>query len=268
MWELEKKFKKLKEFASKFERVVLAFSGGVDSATLAALCKYETEVLAVTFKTQVTPSRELNQALKLAKEIGLKHEVIELDILSPEFRRNPFERCYLCKKKMIEELLKIAERRGCDAVFEGTNYSDLEEYRPGYKAIKEFEKVYSPWVEFGFSKDEIRRIAEKLNLSVANSPSLSCIATRIPFGIEITEEVLKMIDEAENFVIDLCKVENVRVRNVNSLAIIEVPKGLEEKVFEKREKIVEKFKEIGFEAIFLDLEGYKSGKATLWNFLK
>ncbi|MEM0331702.1 MAG: ATP-dependent sacrificial sulfur transferase LarE [Archaeoglobaceae archaeon] len=162
----------------------------------------------------------------------------------------------------------MAERRGCDAVFEGTNYSDLEEYRPGYKAIKEFEKVYSPWVEFGFSKDEIRRIAEKLNLSVANSPSLSCLATRIPFGIEITEEVLKMIDEAENFVIDLCKVENVRVRNVNSLAIIEVPKGLEEKVFEKREKIVEKFKEIGFEAIFLDLEGYKSGKATLWNFLK
>lgn len=255
------KLQRMRGFLEGFKGVVIAFSGGVDSSTLAAVCKDAgLDVLAVTVVSQKSPSREIKDAAKIAMEIGVKHEFVNMDILTPEFRENTSERCYFCKKKVLSSLVSLAEERGYDAVFEGTNASDLEGHRPGYKAVKEMHGVYSPWAEFGITKKEIRMVAKSMGFSFYDKPSLACLASRIPSGVEIDERKLRMVDEAENLVIEIAGVRQVRVRNYDGVAVVEVVEEEIGKLLEKATKVRDRLKEIGFRSVLVDLEGYRTGK--------
>jgi|Deesub1362A_J573_1020465.scaffolds.fasta_scaffold21445_1 uncharacterized protein len=264
--ETEEKLEKLTEFIKGFrnEGVIVAFSGGVDSSTLAALtARTISRVIAVTANSPTTPMRELREARRIAKEIGIDHAFIEINELEDEnFVENTSERCFFCKKNLLEALLKFGKGRGYSIVFEGTNASELKGHRPGYKAIKSFKNVYSPWAEFGITKDEIREIAKEMGFSFYNKPSIACLASRIPFGISIDETRLKMVDEAENTVLEITGVTQVRVRNFDGTAVIEVEREGIKKFLNKTDEIAEKLKEIGFKRILLDLEGYRTGKLS------
>jgi len=259
--ETAEKLKRMKEFLDDFKSVVVAFSGGVDSSTLAAVCKDAgLKTLAVTVISQNSPTREIKDAKKIADEIGVKHEFINMDILTPEFRENTSERCYFCRRRVLSALVSLAESRGYEVVLEGTNASDLSGHRPGYRAVEEIDRVFSPWAKFGITKDEIRSIAKSMGFSFYDKPSLACLATRIPFGIEIDEQKMKMVDEAENSVIEIAGVRQVRVRNYDGVAVVEVGEDEINKLLEKATKVRDRLKEIGFKSILIDLDGYRTGK--------
>ncbi len=260
------KLEKLIDFIKTFrdKGVVVAFSGGVDSSTLAALTtRLLDRTIAVTAISPTTPKREIREAERIAKEIGIDHAFIEINELEdPNFVENTSERCFFCKRKLLEVLLSFANERGFSIVFEGTNASELEGHRPGYKAVKSFKNVYSPWAEFGITKDEIREIAKRMGFSFYNKPSIACLASRIPFGTPIDEQRLKMVDEAENTILEVMGIKQVRVRNLDGVAVIEVEKKDIEKIIKSYGTIVERLRTIGFKRVLLDLEGYATGKLS------
>ena len=263
---LDQKYEELRCFIAEKGKdgVVIAFSGGVDSATLAAVSHdvLGEKAVAVTAKSPTYPSKEIEEAESLAREIGIEHLTVGTDELSNEdFVRNPENRCYYCKKELLECLQDLAQKLEFKAVFEGTNISDLSGHRPGFTAIKKGENVFSPWVENEFTKEEIRALALKLTLSVHNKPALACLASRIPFGDRITAERLNRIEKAERLVKKICGVRQLRVRDHNGLARIEVERDERSMFFNAgiMDKIAEDLKRIGFKFVTLDLEGYRTG---------
>jgi len=263
---LDQKYEELRCFIAEKGKdgVVIAFSGGVDSATLAAVSHdvLGEKAVAVTAKSPTYPSKEIEEAESLAREIGIEHLTVGTDELSNEdFVRNPENRCYYCKKELLECLQDLAQKLEFKAVFEGTNISDLSGHRPGFTAIKEGENVFTPWVENKFTKEEIRALALKLRLSVHNKPALACLASRIPFGDRINAERLNRVEKAEQLVKKICGVRQLRVRDHNGLARIEVGRDERSIVFNAgiMDKIVEDLKRIGFKFVTLDLEGYRTG---------
>jgi uncharacterized protein len=266
----DKKLGELKRYIKEKGKngVVIAFSGGVDSSTLAAVSHsvLGEKVVAVTAESPTYTPEELEEAKNVAKEIGIKLYVVETDELSNEnFTKNPENRCYYCKKELLERLKKVANELGFKAVFEGTNFSDLNEHRPGFKAVQEIQDGYSPWADNRFTKEEIRAIAKKIGLSVQNKPPLACLASRIPYNERITAEKLKRIGKAEQTIKNLTGVLQLRVRDHNGLARIEVGKG-ERKLFSNvviLDKIAADLKAIGFRYVTIDLEGYRTGSMLL-----
>ena len=262
----DEKYRNLQNFIQEKGKhgVVLAFSGGVDSSTLAAICQrvLGAKAIAVTAKSPTYTAEELETAKKTAKEIGIKHRIVETDELSNEkYCENPENRCYYCKKELLQQLQKIAEKLGYRAVFEGTNFSDLREHRPGFEAVKEMKNVYSPWVETEFTKTEIRTLSKKLGLSIYDRLAQPCLATRIPYNERITKEKLTRVADAEKIIIEIPGVKELRVRDHKGLARIEVGKE-ERKLFFKDEcldKIAESLTKLGFKYATFDLEGYRSG---------
>jgi len=257
------KLEMIKEAIKARGSAVIAFSGGVDSATLAALA-FEAlgeKALALTVDSPLFPRQQLEAAVQTACEIGIQHEIIQLSQMDiPGFSANPVNRCYFCKKTLLESLLDFAGKMGYDAVLEGTNFSEIQgENRPGYRAVKETgEKVFSPFVEFNVTKEEIRKIASDLYLSAAHRPSAACLATRIPYGQAITAEALRKIEEAEEFLLSLC-FSQFRVRMHENLARIEITQDELEEAFRKREEISRHLKSLGFDYVTLDLDGFRSG---------
>jgi uncharacterized protein len=267
---LDAKFEALKHFIEEKGKdgVVIAFSGGVDSTTLAAVSHsiLRDRAVAVTAQSPTYTPEELEEAKKAAKEIGIRLIVVETDELSDEnFSKNPENRCYYCKKALLMRLRQVAEERGFKAVFEGTNFSDLTDHRPGFKAVKETENVYSPWVEAKFTKEEIRAVAKKLGLSVQNKPPLACLASRIPYYERVTAEKLNRIGKAEQTIRKITGAKQLRVRDHNGLARIEV--GRDERSLlcnvEVLDKIAGELKKLGFKYVTIDVEGYRTGSMLL-----
>lgn len=239
--------------------VIVSFSGGVDSSTLAFICnELLDDVIAVTVVSEVMPSYELEDAVRIAKEIGLRHQTIELEILShDEFARNTVDRCYFCKKMMVRKIKEFAREVGIDTIFDGTNASDLNEVRPGYRALVE-EGVCCPWVELGITKDEIVEIARRMGLSFYNKPPNTCLATRIPYNERITIERLKRIERAEEILRNV-GFGVLRVRDHGEIARIEVGRDERSKFFDVKvmDWIVEELTKLGYRYVTLDLHGYR-----------
>jgi uncharacterized protein len=263
---LSEKYERLKRFIEEKGKngVVIALSGGVDSSTLTAICYniLKEKAVAVTAKSLTYPPGEIDEAQMIARGIGIKHYIIETEELSNEdFVRNPENRCYYCKKELLDRLQRFVQRLGFKVIFEGTNFSDLSGHRPGFKAIKERENAFSPWVETGFTKEEIRTLAKELRLQVHDKPALACLASRIPFGERITMERLERIGKAEQFIRRVVGVRQLRVRDHNGLARIEVGGDERSLFFDVRviDKITDELKRLGFNFVTLDLEGYRTG---------
>ena len=247
--------------------VVVAFSGGLDSSTLVAVCHNQLgrRVVAVTARSPIHPPGMVETAAEIAQEIGVKHLVVETgELLDKNFVENRADRCYYCKKELLKELCNLAERLGFKAIFEGTNISELDGHRPGFKAVLETGNVFSPFVETGFTREDVRLLAKKLGLSTHNKPPEACLASRIPFGEPITEEKLLRVAEAERVVRRFTGVEHLRVRSHGDLARIEVGRDERKKMFDTKtlDKISEELRRLGFRFVTMDLEGYKTGGAN------
>jgi len=264
---LGEKIRRLEEFIAERGRwgVLIALSGGVDSSTLAALCRrvLGDRAVAATCVSPQYPAEEVEEAKRVAEEIGIRHVLIEVNVLEDEeFVKNSEDRCYYCKRAMIRGLKRLACEMGLKAVFEGTNISDLEGHRPGFRAILEEDGVYSPWVELGFTKMEVREVAKQMGLSVYDKPESACLASRIPFGQKITPERLRRIEAAEGVIKRLSGARQVRVRDHGELARIEVDRREMGKLLkvDLMDMIAEELKRLGFKYITLDLEGYRPSR--------
>jgi uncharacterized protein len=261
---LLEKIDTLSEYISLIGDISVAFSGGTDSAfLLSAASRFASgRVLAVTVKTPYIPERIISECREFCKDIGINHEIIKIPA-PEEIFFNPFDRCYICKKEMIGSILKYSESRGIKNVVEGSNLDDLSEYRPGFKAVKE-KGVLSPLADLFFSKNEIKDASKIWELSTWNKPSYTCSLTRFPYGEEINDEKLSMVEEAENYLYE-SGIKGVRVRTHGEIAIIEVPLSQHEMIIKENlaSSISSRIKEAGFQYVTLDLEGYKSGKMDI-----
>lgn len=263
---LHEKYKNLRPFIQEKGKdgAIIALSGGVDSSTLAAVC-YNVlgeSAVAVTAKSPTYPPEEMEEAKRITGEIGIKHYIVETDELSNKnFVRNPENRCYYCKKELLDRLHNFAHTLGFRAIFEGTNFSDLGGHRPGFKVVKERKNVFSPWAENGFTKEEIRTLSKKLGLLVYDKPASACLASRIPFGEQITKERLDRIGRAEQLIKKICGTRQLRVRDHNGLARIEVGRNERNLLFnvEIIGEITQGLKQLGFKFVTMDLEGYRPG---------
>jgi len=255
-----KKIQKVKEILSG-KKVVIAFSGGVDSSLAAFFAKkFANDAYTVTIKSEFISEDEVTDAKRVASELGIDWQVINLDILiDPKIKDNPPDRCYLCKKNIILTLQQIKKMENFDLIIDGTNADDLNEERPGLLALKESD-VRSPLAEAGFTKDEIRKFAKEFKLSSWKKPSMPCIATRFPHFHELKMKEIEMVQKAEKFIRSEYDINILRVRIEFLNARIEVGVDEIEKLLnlEVIKRISNTLKELGFNQVTLDLEGYKT----------
>ena len=260
---------KLDDLENWFEgknKVMIALSGGVDSALVAyaAYQKLGDSAIAVTADYKTLSVEELQTAKQICSEIGIKQLLLDYDELeNPEFIKNDSNRCFHCRLELGDHLIELAKKHNVKIIVDGTNLDDLGDYRPGIEALKQND-IKSPLVETNFSKSEIRDAAKSVGLSVFDKPSNSCLASRIPWGQRVTAERLTRIELGETIVKQLTNVKQVRVRDYDGSAKIEVDKDMIS-VFDSGilKQITEKLKMIGFSTVEIDQEGYKPGKINV-----
>ncbi|KAF0197202.1 MAG: hypothetical protein FD169_561 [Bacillota bacterium] len=240
--------------------VAVAFSGGVDSTLLAVLATKHLgdKAIAITVKSPYIPDWELLEAKEIAHKYGMRHYIIETGT-PMSIADNPPDRCYLCKKEVFAQIIACAREYGIEVVADGTNVDDLKDYRPGLRALSELA-VESPLKEVGMTKQDVRDLSEALGLPTWNKPAYACLLTRLPYGTPLELNALRMIEQAEVFMMAL-GYKAVRVRKFGDLAKIEVdtaslPSLLDMELFRQ---IVREFTSIGFKQVALDMSGYRTG---------
>jgi uncharacterized protein len=259
---LTEKRDRLVSILKGYGSLLVAYSGGVDSSFLVAMARnaLNKNIIAVTAASALHPQWETREAVDFAKSLGVEHLVIQSRIMQrDDFISNPKERCYLCKKYLIEDLLKIARTKDIKYVAHGANVDDLSDYRPGFAAAQEMG-IKAPLVDAGLTKSDIRRLSRQMNLTTWNKPPMACLASRIPYGTSITITTLKMIERAEQVLTDM-GLSGCRVRVHDKVARIEVDTEDIEKIIDPKARsvVVEKLRNIGFTHVAVDLEGYRSG---------
>lgn len=258
---IETKIKQLEEKIESLKSAVVSFSGGVDSAVLTFVAHkvLAANMVAVTGDSFSVPSRDLNSAVSFCKNRGIPHIIVKTDEFKDEtYRSNPENRCFYCKSALFDCLQKIAVEKAFKYIIEGTNASELTGHRPGHMASKSRANVATPFVDLGFTKEDIREIAKYLKLEVADKPSTACLSSRIPIGTKIEPEILRRIDKAENFLIDL-GINQVRIRHGGDTARVESDEIGMKICLEKRNEIVDKLTSFGWKNVTLDLKGYRTG---------
>ena len=243
--------------------MAIAFSGGVDSTFLLAAAKKAgpEKLIAVTISSQFVPDDEIQLAKKMARTLEVEHILVDVNVLEDrQIAANTKERCYYCKTRVFEIIKKIAGKKGIEHLLHAVNLDDLKDYRPGLKAADELGFI-APLADAKLTKSDIRKLSKEYGLETWNKPSQSCLATRIPYNTQLTEDALNRIDKAENFLHSL-GFTLLRVRCHGNLARIELDQDQLEAVFKKdaRHKISETFKKLGFDYISIDIDGYKTGK--------
>jgi len=261
----DEKFNKLKEDLKGMKRVLIAYSGGVDSTFLlkAAAVSGLDKVLAVTGVSESLPEEEALFAKETAELFGVDFRTITTEELkNSAYAENPPDRCYHCKKELFGRLKKIAQEECLLYVLDGTNADDAGDWRPGMKAASE-EGVASPLLKAGLGKDEIRRFSRELGLSTWNKPATPCLASRFPYGHRITSEALNRVHDAEKF-IRRAGVKELRVRAHSDVARIEVMPHEFGKLMDGafREEVVAYLKSLGFKYVTIDLQGFRSGSSN------
>ncbi len=254
------KLEDLKTRIAEKGKLLVAYSGGVDSSLLAKVAHdvLGDKALAVILNSETMPRGELENAKELAESLRLNYRVAEFSILREEqFLHNPVKRCYICKKKSAAVLKSIAEEEGISCIADGVNLSDYGDHRPGIAACDE-EGIWHPFVDAAITKEDIRAMAQGLGLPVWNKPSSACLASRIPYGEPITPENLRMVEEAEEYLKSLGFLQ-LRVRSHGRVARIELLKQDMARAMDCRDKIARMLKTIGFDYVALDLEGFRSG---------
>jgi pyridinium-3,5-biscarboxylic acid mononucleotide sulfurtransferase len=257
---MQKKLMNLDNILTDLKSFVIAFSGGVDSTFLLHRASKigNLKFAAITISTVYIPRREIREASEFCKDHKINH--IILDLPMPEtIRQNPFERCYLCKKVLFEQIMSFARENKYNYIIDGTNADDKGDYRPGLKALEEMG-IRSPLLEAGLIKHEIRELSKEAGLPTWDKPAYACLLTRIPYDTRVTEIDLKMIESAEQYLFDI-GFPGTRVRIHGDVARIECMPGYLSRIVvpEEREQIVHNLKKIGFRYISLDLEGYRTG---------
>jgi uncharacterized protein len=260
--ETEKKSDKLKQNLKQLQSVAVAYSGGVDSTFLLAIAHYVLgeSVIAVTAKSSTYPEREFREAAQFVQKMGIRHVFIssvELEIAG--FAENSTDRCYHCKRQLLTKVIDVAREHNIRHVAEGSNVDDLGDYRPGMQAVQELG-VASPLLDAGLCKEEIRILSQKIGLSTWNKPAFACLASRFPYGQKITGAKLDIVDQSEQYLLDL-GFRQVRVRHHGDIARIEVSPTERKKFFDEdlMDKVSRKFRQLGFIYTVLDLHGYRVG---------
>ncbi len=260
--EMKERYEKLRAILKEMGSVVIGFSGGVDSTFLSYTAHdvLGDQALAVTAVSPTLPESEERDARDMAASIGIRHLVVHsTEFSDPEFVKNPKNRCYICKKIRFTALVNLAKQEGFHWVVDGGNVDDLGDFRPGMKALEEMaDAVRSPMIEAGITKADIRALSQELGLRTWNKQSAACLASRIPYGVELTPQRLSMIDKAEQYIAPYIT-GSLRVRYHGDVARIEVRDDEIPAILAHRKDIVQALRRCGFTYVSLDLGGYEMG---------
>lgn len=258
----EEKEERLVEFLARYQDVIVAFSGGVDSSYLAFMAHrvLGSGACSVTAFSPSVSNLQRELALGFAATYQINHKVISTQEMgNPDYTTNPSNRCYFCKSELYVHLERLAREWDVEAIFDGSNQDDVGDYRPGRKASQEFS-VISPLIEAGFSKEDIRLQSKRWALPTWDQPAMPCLSSRFPYGVAITEQKLRQVDDAEAFLRSL-GFREFRVRHHETLARIEVDLSEQEKILDldRFALINRKLRDLGYQYVTLDLQGFRSG---------